>query len=485
LNLSQTLLAELTDEQRALARRESRNLYVIKGAAGSGKTVVGIRRIAYLCEQRNLWDNDKPILFVCYNKVLANAARQMIEATLGQPPEDAGVEIWTAYELLVALQMEFGVRLPKRGYVGPERLLPLIAEARGSDTGSVLVQWSDRALLDEILEVIYGRGLTTLVDYRGANRKGRGRPLRRDGRQRAAIWMIHERLRKLCSKRATLPWDDLPVRVAQHLAANPPTEPRFSAVIVDEAQDLLPSIFRVLLQVQAGSDDNMLVLGDAAQNVYRSGFRWGHTGLNAKGKVTNLRTCFRSTPNIIAAAVPLVSRQQARLEGDLVVPEGSGEAGPKVTVTVHRELDQEMDEVALRVEKLIGDGVPPSSIAVLIDNLAARRILRGKLEELECSTEDFIKPGADRSINIFEQSVKLLSVASAKGIEFQYVFVADVTAANFPAEDEDGETADRARRVLYTAMTRCSWNLQLSASGRQHSPLLSELDRRHVEYINS
>lgn len=482
LSLSQ-LLSSLTEEQRALARRANRNLYVVKGAAGSGKTVVGIRRIEYLREQRQLFD--KPILFVCYNKVLANAARQMIEDTLGASLEDAGVEVWAAYELLASLQAGLGIASPRRRYIGSDGLLVLLAQARRADSNAMLVEWSDRALLDEILEVIYGRGLDTLAAYRATNRRGRGRALRREGRHRSAIWAVHEQLQLLCEKHGVAPWDDLPMRVCRHLARRPPTEPRYFAVVIDEAQDLLPSVFQALLQIQAGRDENMLVLGDAAQNIYRSGFRWGHTGLKVSpGQVTYLRRSFRSTPSIIGAAVPLISNQEGRLEGDLVVPEGNGEAGPNVDVSFFETLDDELDAVALSIAERIAAGLSPSSIAVLIEDKEIRRMLRDRLEELEVRVEDFIKAGTDRRIDIFDQSVKLLTIASAKGIEFQVTYVPSVTETEFPSNDEDGETADRARRSLYTAMTRCAWALHLSAHGPNLSGLLSEIDSRYIDYID-
>jgi hypothetical protein len=165
-----------------------------------------------------------------------------------------------------------------------------------------------------------------------------------------------------------------------------------------------------------------------------------------------------------------------------VIPDGTGEGGPKVSVSLHATTDAELDEIAFAIAEHIQEGVPPSSIAVLLDDQRQRAALRGKLEVLECRTEDFVKTKRERRIDIFDQSVKLLSVASAKGIEFQYIFVPGVTTAAFPATDQDGETADRARRVLYTAMTRCAWGLHLSAPAERASGLLRELERAHVSY---
>src|SRR5690606_8366699 len=89
-----------------------------------------------------------------------------------------------------------------------------------------------------------------------------------------------------------------------------------------EAQDLVSSVFQAVLRLQGGSDEGMVVLGDAAQNVYRSSFRWGHTGLRVTGgHVTILRKCFRTTAAIIRAASPLVAGQSELLGEDLVLPQ--------------------------------------------------------------------------------------------------------------------------------------------------------------------
>lgn len=129
----------------------------------------------------------------------------------------------------------------------------------------------------------------------------------------------------------------------------------------------------------------------------------------------------------------------------------------------------------------IADGVPPSSIAVIADDRVMRERIRHALEEHGCRVEDFRKGRGERRIDIFDQSVKLLSIPSAKGIEFQVVYVPAVTEANFPSSGDDPEAADRARRALYTAMTRCTWELHLSATEKGFSALLIELGNSCAE----
>jgi DNA helicase IV len=66
----------------------------------------------------------------------------------------------------------------------------------------------------------------------------------------------------------------------------------------------------------------------------------------------------------------------------------------------------------------------------------------------------------------FEPGLDVTVVDDAKGLEFDYVIVPDVTAEAYPQTDE-------ARRRLHVAATRASHQLWLAAGGAP-SPLLDE-----------
>ena len=472
------LLATLTDEQRSLVQRKSRKLHVVKGAAGSGKTVIGIRRIEFLRRQSELFD--RPILFICYNQVLADAVRQMLYDVLREDPAPAGVSVQTAYQLIWSLRQELCPGI-KTKPVGEQELLRLLREVRkATRQGRELRGWTDGEIVDEIREVLLGRAITEESTYLDADRTGRGRRL--DRKTREVIWSLFRVFYLRCHEEQSVAWEQLVVDVLVTLKRSPPTTPRFAAIVVDEAQDLPPSVFQTLLHLQAGSDEDILILGDAAQNIYRSSFRWSHTGLRvAGGQVSILRRSFRSTPQIAAAAAPLVASQEPRFEDDLVLPEGAGDSGPPVQVHLWPTQEDELLGVALEIESMIRTGVPPSSIGVLGDR-RTREQLRQYLGELGCACEDFIKKAdGSKHIDLFHPSVKLLTRSSAKGIEFPVLFIPRATEWAFPASDSDGERADRARRDLYTAMMRCAWTLQISSTHAKRTKLLEELGTQHVQ----
>jgi superfamily I DNA/RNA helicase len=75
-------------------------------------------------------------------------------------------------------------------------------------------------------------------------------------------------------------------------------------------------------------------------------------------------------------------------------------------------------------------------------------------------------------------SVKLLTLHSAKGLEFPQVYVAALQA--MPME---GEAPEEAARLLYVAMTRATHGLVLSAAGeggfvRRVQAALADVARR-------
>jgi superfamily I DNA/RNA helicase len=242
---------------------------------------------------------------------------------------------------------------------------------------------------------------------------------------------------------------------------------------------------RALLALQAGDDRNMIVLGDAAQNVYRSGFRWKDLGLSITGsQSTVLKTSHRSTAPIIGAATSLLKGQARRLGDDLVLPEhedGDKAGTPKVRLWTFRSRDEELQSVAFDIDRLISRGANPGSVGVLVDDPEARRIVGRLLAELEQPTEDYQKEGFARRIDVFEASVKLLSTGSAKGLEFQVLYLPQVTATTFPAPPDDTDEADRRRRSLYTAILRGSWQVTISTVAGAESPLLAELGKNWIE----
>lgn len=467
-------LSQVSDEQRRLIEREDAGLIIVKGAAGTGKTVVGIRRIEHLLmgAPRSL-----RILFLCYNRVLRDSAYQMLKDTLGNLPEDLGVTVKTAYQWLSELQSRYLVG-PRPNLAGRNEFVSMLQALREDPALPPPTQRVARLenyyILEEFAEVMYGRavpGEAAYVDPEQTQRLGRGVPLLPD--ERRYLWRLFKRFEAQAAREGRALWEWLPLHLLQSLQASHPDWPLYDAVVVDEAQDLLPVVFRVLLRVQKGSDRNLMVLGDAAQNVYRSSFRWADTGLRVTGgHVTVLRRCYRTTRAIVKAATPLLAGLRRNLAEDLVEPEAIELEGPPPEVVLADDETAELKEIAERIFTLIQEGTPASAIAVFAQERALLNRAARELKARGIPSEHYEKADGRRSIDIFEPSVKLITTFSAKGIEFPVVFIVGVTERRLPSRDYNPEQLERARRILYTAMMRAAYRLTLSAVRNHASGLL-------------
>jgi superfamily I DNA/RNA helicase len=143
----------------------------------------------------------------------------------------------------------------------------------------------------------------------------------------------------------------------------------------------------------------------------------------------------------------------------LVAPATAGRRGPVPVLLEGRSEQEQAELVAERIAKLYAEGAALDEIAVLArirPALAAvERCLRRR--HLACQS---MASQAIRSFDWHTPSVKLLTMHSAKGLEFPHVFV--VGLQTMPMRDE---TIDEAVRLLYVAMTRSTHTLVLSTHG--------------------
>ncbi len=469
-------LATMSDRQRQIAESRADRFQAVKGAAGSGKTVVALRRLEFLTEQKELFT--EPAIYLCFNRVLAATVYQVLTQMLGARPENRNIKVMTIFQLLDATGLELGMRRGK-DRLGREKCRDMLQRLRRGHEPAALRGWSDDDLMGEIGEVILGRRLRHEEEYLAVERTGRGRRL--TAAQRSYVWSLHKGLTTELNKRDLVLWDAIPGRILDRLEDSGIRKPKFSAVVIDEVQDFTCAMVQCVLALQAGRRGSLLVVGDAAQNVFQRGFRWKDLGLDvAGGEAAILRETFRSTPAIVRAAKPLIESQAERLAEDLVVPEPTAFSADEEAPTpeLHRFAteDAELRWVADRVNGLLNDGVVASTIGILIDGNDRRRALTALLAKRRIPYEDCVADG-NKSIDVASNEVKLLTPGSAKGLEFPVVFLLGVTEWRYPSTPRNGDVdgCDRARRALYTAMLRSGWWLYMTAPQQGASKLLDQL----------
>ncbi len=141
---------------------------------------------------------------------------------------------------------------------------------------------------------------------------------------------------------------------------------RLNYILIDEFQDIDQLQYR-LMQVLCGYHRNLFVVGDPDQTIYT--WRGANVRylLDFENAFPGTRTVFlldnyRSTPEILAVANTLISKNRERVKKDLVPNLPSGQP-----VRYHnaKTAEQEAEWIAGEIEKLLGSGMAPSDIAVL------------------------------------------------------------------------------------------------------------------------
>ncbi len=122
--------------------------------------------------------------------------------------------------------------------------------------------------------------------YLKVSRKGRGVALNRKARQ--AIWPVFEECRLILNEKGLREVDDAMADARKIMQADEKMLP-YSAVIVDESQDLGAQAFKQLRQMVPEGKNDLFIVGDAHQRIYRHKVVLSHCGINIKGRGKKLR----------------------------------------------------------------------------------------------------------------------------------------------------------------------------------------------------
>jgi superfamily I DNA/RNA helicase len=266
-------------------------------------------------------------------------------------------------------------------------------------------------------------------------------------------------------------------RGALDVAANLPQKP-YQALVVDEAQDLSPTALRFLLNLVERTDDVYLT-ADAAQSLYQRGFTWKqvHRDLSMRGRTLLLTRNYRNTAQISAACATILAGSAAG-DSESLAQEPSAHQGNPPRI---RLVDSPTDE-ALAIRDFFSAAahqyhLPAHSGAVLCTSKATGESLARRLSEL--GLPSVFQTG--REIDITVHKIKVLTLHSAKGLEFPFVAVVGLEAGRFPRTieglpmEEHAAVDDEQRRLFFVGCSRAMRALLVCGSREAPSSFLEPL----------
>ncbi|MCP2259639.1 DNA helicase-2 / ATP-dependent DNA helicase PcrA [Streptoalloteichus tenebrarius] len=369
------LLEGLDPEQRAAVVAPRGPVCVLAGA-GTGKTRTITRRIAHLVHRGHVAPGQ--VLAVTFTARAAGEMRTRLRA-LGAH----GVQARTFHAAALRQLRYFWPRVvDDEPWQLVEHKLRLVGQAAHRVGASTEAE----SLRDLASEIEWSKAsLVTPEDYPAvaarAHRDTPGPP-----EQVAQVYATYEQL-KMRSR--VLDFDDLLLHTAAALEEHPDVagefRDRYRCFVVDEYQDVTPLQQRVL-DAWLGNRDDLTVVGDANQTIYSFAGatpRWllDFSRRFPEATTVRLERDYRSTPQVVSLANRVIGAARGRPAGARLRLVGQRPPGPEPEFAEYDDEPAEAAAVALRIRKLLDEGVPASEIAVLFRVNAQSEVYEQALAE--------------------------------------------------------------------------------------------------------
>jgi len=497
--LSEFLL-ELDPDQKAVVDRPlNRGPYLIRGAPGTGKTLVALNRLHRIWRERaseDLFDQGgEPWFgFVTFNRSLVQANEKLFERMLGGEPEPS-VRFGTFDQMVNGMLTNHSNRAGDSStelrIVQSDELERLLASVLKSYreqnphdavAGKLIEQHAVGFFEDEFEQVIRGNGIGTLEEYLSLSRVGCGVRLGR--KQRESIWSMYGLWNSLLDEKGLWTWDGKRLHLLRLLESGEKAVRKANAIVADEVQDLTPVAIRILVRIV--KDVRFLTLSaDAGQSIYHRAPSWKEITPELRftgGNSFILRRSWRMTKEIDRAVAPLraADGEGDEMKGAVPVVSGPLPAWHVRPEWMHREMCCKFIKYCTDERE-----INPGQIAIICRyNTQVKSTCKHLLEKgIQAALVD-----RDTPLDAHADCVRVMTVHAAKGIEFPFVIVPFVSEGVYPSRramrqsltpEEVDETLMRERKLLYVALSRASRFLFLISDPKAPSPFVADLQDEH------
>lgn len=450
---------ELLGEQKQVLTLPPKGAVLIKGGAGSGKTLVAVKRAEYLTSNYSDMFQRANVAIFAYNKELVREIENLVS--------DRSVQIFNIDAWVYRLLRSNGARLT---VLNDTELRAFRTEAKQRAFADI----STRAIAkktDEFYEAeikwLKGRRITTLEQYKSTKRTGRGTEDRVTSGDREYLWRMHEGYNSLLRLHGIRDWED---RVIDALAIveRPSFRPPYTHIVIDEAQDFSFAKIALVRHLVSPQTESITIVADSAQQIYQSGFSWSELGIKVVGRSVEFKRNYRNTRQISEAAYSLIAHEKD--DGDFTRMENAVQEGSKPLVVQGDEIWNE--RVLLTALK----SFPQTEDAVLA--VPTRKMFPHMEEILQSAGIKITKSASDAKTS---GSVRLSTFHALKGLQFMHVFLWGVTDKYFPTVNVDPDEVSKSRKLLYVAMTRAMQKLTIFTTP-QPAQMIAEIDPSKINF---
>ena len=463
----------LHPSQRRLVERDWNGPVRVLGGAGTGKTVVAMHKSRWLAAQLISSGAPGRVLFTTFTRNLATDIRSNL-TKICTPEELQRIEVqhldgWV-------LQFLKAQGLPVRVFDDNGRKACWDMALAMEDTSLGLDR---RFYEEEWKDVVLANGCSSLPEYIAARRVGRGTRLTRQNR--AQIWPVFDALRTEFRQRGLWEPEDAK-QAATELISKANAAPRYTAIVVDEAQDFDVASFKLLRALVGEPHANdLFIVGDPHQRIYGKPVVLSRCGIEVRGRSRKLRINYRTTEETRAWATAVLhgldfddldggsdqtTDYRSLLHGDEPLIKGFDDPAEEQQFLAEtlRLLEQEQGELA--------------STCITARTNSGVEKLANTLQNAGFKTRVINK---DESDDPSDPALRLATMHRVKGLEFDQVFIPGLDASQMPLRYELDQRPDQTSRelfeqqersLLHVAATRAKKRVVVTYSGRPSALLL-------------
>lgn len=465
---------EPTPEQMKLMVWPRPGTKIIRGAAGSGKTTTSILMmklsIGWLVDHFAQNNNESPIKIrvFTFNKTLAAYIEDLVNQEAIIP-----LDVQKKLDVEVTTLSKYMYR--RMGY-RPNIWNAKVQEKKIKELG-MSISLTSQFLADEV-EYLQGRlDGDDLESYIEMERTGRGGKPRVDKQLRRQI--LDEVVYPYIEAKkvaGALDWNDLALVFLKEKFDD------IHIAIVDEAQDFSANQLKAITKQLADVNFTTIVL-DTNQKIYKRGFTWREAGIDIKDtSYARLERNYRNTIEIAKFASKLIENSLITIDDDGTLPklDEIRRNGPK-PIVIEGRFRRQMEYVFNYLSSHVD--LENESVGFLhakgggwFDELK-NMLTRKGLEFVEITGESCWPP--------VDTNIALSTIHSAKGLEFDYVFIVGLEDRHFSFASDDNEDVDYSTviKLLSMAITRAKENVIISYNNTSKPSFLKHLDDSTYEMV--
>lgn len=465
-----------TPEQMKLMVLPRPGTKIVRGAAGSGKTTTSILMmklsIGWLIDHFAQSNNDNAINIrvFTFNKTLSAYISDLVTDETVLPSNirhKLNVQVTTLskymYQMLGQKPTIWNVNTQASQIMqlGISASIPL----------------EPQFLADEV-EYLLGRlNENELESYIDMERTGRGTKPRVDKQLRREILdkVVYPYIERKHARNA-LDWNDLALVFANEKFED------IHIAIIDEAQDFSANQLKAITNQLADVNFTTIVL-DSNQKIYKRGFTWREAGIDTRDTTyARLELNYRNTIEIAQFASRLIENASITIDDDGTLPklEAITRRG-ELPIVVKGRFRAQMSYVLKYLKEHVD--LENESVGFLHAKGG------GWFEEIRSNLHqaglEFVEITAESHWPPAETNIALSTIHSAKGLEFDHVFIVGLEDRHFSFATPDNEDADysTAVKLLSMAITRAKQNVVVGYNPHSMPTFLEHLDNDTFELV--